>query len=86
MATRKKLSLDEEVAYCLGGDIDSCGGGLTADEELEINSERRIIIIVLQINGKLSFMTFFFAFVNLELVVYLTAFTLSFKMKCNVIE
>ena len=39
MATRKKLSLDEAVAYCLDSNIDSCTGGLTTDEELKIDSE-----------------------------------------------
>ena len=39
MATKKKLPLDEAVAYCLDSDIDSCTGNLTTDEELEIDSE-----------------------------------------------
>ena len=29
----------EAVAYCLDSDIDSCTGGLTTNEELEIDSE-----------------------------------------------
>ena len=39
MATGKKLSLDEAVAYCLDSDEDFSTGGLTTDEELEIDSE-----------------------------------------------
>ena len=52
MAVRKKLSLVEAVAYCLDSDIDSCTGGLTTDEELEIVQKCQIIIIVLQMKGK----------------------------------
>ena len=39
MATRKKLLLDEAVAYCLDSDIDFYTGSLPTDEELEIDSE-----------------------------------------------
>ena len=39
MATRKKLLLNEAGTYYLDSDIDSCTGGLTTDEELEIDSE-----------------------------------------------
>ena len=35
----KKLLLNEAGTYYLDGDIDSCTGGLTTDEELEIDSE-----------------------------------------------
>ena len=37
MATGKKLALDEAVGYCLDSDEDSSTGGLTTDEELEID-------------------------------------------------
>ena len=35
----KKLLLNEAGTYYLDSDIDSCTGGLTTDEELEIDSE-----------------------------------------------
>ena len=39
MATGKKLALDEAVGYFLDSDEDSSTGGLTTDEELEIDLE-----------------------------------------------
>ena len=88
IATRKKLSLDEAVAYCLDSDIDSCTGSLTTDEELEIDSEMSDNHYHTSDEREMEFSWVFFLQLPIWnlLCSYITAFTLWVKMKGKVIE